>query len=413
MFQRVRVRITMLAVGLLLVLYTISAVATYTIVQNIVLRTIDQRLLSDAQTAWSQGVNLITYQFPAGTFWLSNMIPISLYPTIQSNDMPMPVQRAVIAAINQNPHQKRYFDISVGDRTFRALYLTDPQDPNDPPHFLLVAEDDAGEMTVLNHLRRVLWFVGAAGLVASTLGGFLLADRVLRPIRRAWQRQLEFVADASHELRTPLAVIQSNLGIVMEHTDQSVVDNLEWLNHAHGEARRLTKLVQDLLTLARSDSERAPIARAQMDLRDLVAHVHELYEGIARLNGIDLEVDASKSVEIQGDRDRLHQLLVILLDNAFKFTPAGGSITIRLGSTRSAATLDVIDTGQGIAAEDLPRVFERFFTADRARARGDKSSAGLGLSIARWIVDAHNGKIGIASKGVGRGTTVHVELPLS
>lgn len=265
---------------------------------------------------------------------------------------------------------------------------------------------------MLSGLKRVILIVGLFGLLAATLVGFFLAERMLRPIRSAWRRQVEFVADASHELRTPLAVIQSNLGIVMEHTNETVLENLEWLNNAHGESRRLSKLVRDLLTLARSDSERMPVERTEIDLQDLLSHIHELYETIAQMRGIALELDATSPLVMLGDRDRLHQLFVILLDNAVKFTEEGGTIHIALSEQKSSAVITVTDTGLGIAREHLQRVFDRFFTVDPARSREQAGKGtGLGLSIARWIADAHGGRISVDSNGIGQGTTVRIELP--
>jgi signal transduction histidine kinase len=212
-------------------------------------------------------------------------------------------------------------------------------------------------------------------------------------------------------MRTPLAVIQSNLGVVLEHTDQSVIDNLEWIHNAHSESRRLSKLVQDLLTLARSDAEALPVVQQPVDLSVVTAHVAELFSPVMDAAQLRLSTQIQDQVRVLGDEDRLHQLLVILVDNAAKYTPPGGHIHLQLQSSRGLATLSVADTGQGIASEDEKRVFDRFYQADRARAREDSHGAGLGLSIAKWITEAHHGKISLTSE-LNKGTQVMVQLPV-
>lgn len=411
MFGKVRIRITLLAVALLVVIYTISAVSIYTLVSQAVMRQLDQSLLKDAQQAWFRSQNLSVIELPPSVFGIVDTgngplsVPINLAPNVV-NDL----RKSALKHMGKQV----WYTLSINAHDYRIFNIPISTENGGPPEYFLVARDATPEVQVINHLLSVIWGVGIAGIVVATLAGFLLADRVLRPIRKAWQRQLEFVGDASHELRTPLAVIQSNLGIVMAHTDESVVDNLEWLNHAHSETRRVTKLVQDLLTLARSDSEKAPVQTETMDLHQLIVHVHELYEGIATMSGITLRISGSFTpVWVYGDKDRLHQLLVILLDNAVKFTEEGGHIDLRLSAQRNVAVIEVIDDGLGIASENLPRVFERFFTVDQSRSRSERGGSGLGLSIASWIVEAHHGKISLESDGLHKGAKARIELPLA
>ncbi len=409
MFQRVRIRITLLTVSLLLVLYTVSSFTIFTIVQKAVMRQINGELRTFATAMTVPGVAYAQFQLPPGIYAM-----IYTGGTVfQSPEMPSGLDNALLSLLQSKTKAQGIVDLKVANSSYRVLFaVLRPSGSDNLSHFFVLAENDTRQAYILARLKDVLWIVGTFGALGSTLAGFYLAERVLRPIRTAWNHQLEFVSNASHELRTPLAVIQTNLGIVMEHTDQSIVDNLEWLNNAHSESRRLAKLVQDLLTLARSDSEKSPIARETVDITALSERIRDIYDPIVQMGHVQLRIDAPPGLHIIGDKDRLHQLLVILLDNARKFTPPGGTITIKAEKSRGNMTIEVIDTGEGIAPADLQRVFERFYTSDESRTRSDKSGVGLGLPIAKWIVDAHGGKIAIHSKGVGQGTTVRVDLPL-
>jgi signal transduction histidine kinase len=414
LFQKVRTRIALLSLALVIIIYTISSFAIYTIVRQVVLRQIDARLHGLARAVVEQ------YDETGNIAATGAFLPHGTYLFLATDGAfilraPSNLESALWSIANHAPIGTHYVDLKTSTSHYRVFYILQGRQGH-PNNILMIAADDHSEVSVLRRLKTVIFFVGIAGMALSTLAGFYLAQRVLRPIRSAWQRQLEFVADASHELRTPLAVIQSNLDIAMGHTDESVIDNLEWLNNAHSETRRLSKLVQDLLTLARSDSEKVPLQLTVLSLAEMVERVQDLYGGIVEMAGIELEIQISpeaESLQIRGDADRLQQLLLILLDNARKFTPSGGRITVRLSKLRSTALLQVADTGRGIAAEDLPRVFDRFFTADLSRTRDDEDigGTGLGLSIAEWIVEKHRGKITMSSPGLGQGATVSVELP--
>ncbi|GEO24424.1 two-component sensor histidine kinase [Alicyclobacillus acidoterrestris] len=411
MFRRLRFRITLLSVILLIVLYSITSFAVFAIIRGTAMQSIDGQLNRAAREILTPG--FVTPQEIPGVYIIEAYgagQPLYASPELAEFGENLATQiNNRISTLTT----KTYLNYTSSNGHFRILFIPWQATSGGQRIYLATLTEDSGSLRLLTYLQHIILIVGAFGLVGATLVGFILADRMLRPIRSAWQRQLEFVADASHELRTPLAVIQSNLGIVMEHTDETVLENLEWLNNAHSESRRLSKLVQDLLTLARSDSDQVHIEHDAVDLRDLILHIHELYETLAEMKGIQLKADAPVPITISGDRDRLHQLLVILLDNALKFTQEGGSIHITLTQQRNFAVISVQDTGLGIAKEDLKRVFDRFYTVDPARSREQSAKGtGLGLSIASWVVEAHGGKIGIDSEGLGKGTTVHVELPI-
>ncbi|HEY7466117.1 MAG TPA: HAMP domain-containing sensor histidine kinase [Dehalococcoidia bacterium] len=221
----------------------------------------------------------------------------------------------------------------------------------------------------------------------------------------ALDSQKRFVADASHELRTPLTTIRSNAGFLLQHPDAKDEDRLAALHDIAGESERMSRLVHDLLTLARADSgfhlEKAPVELAAL-LQDVTRQAGNLHPSLQfRADG------APASVE--GNEDALKQLLWILIDNAARHTGEGGRIRLAAELREDGVSLIVADDGEGIPDADLPHVFDRFYQADVARSKG---GSGLGLSIARWIVDEHGGRISAHNNDHG-GATVVVELPAS
>lgn len=303
----------------------------------------------------------------------------------------------------------------------------------------------------MGRLRLILLLVGVAGLAAALVGSWAVASRALGPISQmiqaarvialsrdfsrrietppyrdelgrlaetfnemlssletAYRLQQRFVSDASHELRAPLTAIQGNLELLRRQRGMSEAEREEALAEAEREATRLTRLVADLLALARADAG-AHLKRRPVDLDAVVLEAFREARQLAR--GQTLTLEPFEPAQVMGDEDRLKQLVLILLDNALKYTPAGGQVTLGLQRHDGSVEIVVRDTGIGIPPEDLPHVFERFYRADPARSR-DPGGTGLGLSIARWIVEQHSGQIVLTSEP-GQGTTAIVSLPLS
>ncbi|RIH81562.1 Sensor protein SrrB [Calidithermus terrae] len=223
------------------------------------------------------------------------------------------------------------------------------------------------------------------------------------------EAQERFVADASHELRAPLATVLGNLELVHRFPDMPEEERRLALGDALSEARRMNRLIRDLLTLARGDTTTPPPPQA-VRLEELAA---ECLRQISLLGPEHRFEHALGPVTVAGDPDRLKELLLILLENAVKYTPAGGTVRLELAARGAHAELRVRDTGVGIAPEDLPHVFERFYRADPSRSRGaDPGGTGLGLAIAKQVVEQHGGEIRLQSEP-GRGTVAVVRLPLA
>jgi two-component system OmpR family sensor kinase len=319
----------------------------------------------------------------------------------------------------------------------------------------------------LASLRQVLLVTSALGLALALAGGWVLAGRALRPVDRvtaaaaaiargdgtatslssrllvpptndelsrlsatfnamldrlqaSFQAQERFVGDASHELRTPLTAIQGNVDVLLRQArlDGRRLDPMDLttaLDDIHRESDRMRRLLDDLLLLARSDADvgsqpakTAPIRHELVRLDEIASEAVRSAEALTA--GQVLEIEAPRGVEVQGDADRLHQLVMILLDNAIRHTPSGGRIRVAVAATPDGqARIAVRDEGEGIAPEHLPHLFERFYRADGARGRSS-GGTGLGLAIAQAICRAHGGEISVTS-APDEGATFLVTLP--
>ena len=231
-------------------------------------------------------------------------------------------------------------------------------------------------------------------------------NEMLSSLETAYSAQQRFASDASHELRAPLTILQANLELLARTPALVPEERDKALAEASAEAERLARLVADLLALARADAGQQ-IRRDPVELDRVLMDVLGQARHLTR--GQRLEVGKLEPTRVMGDADQLRQLVLILLDNAIKYTPSGGRIILGLTRVGDSARLTIRDTGAGIAADALPHVFERFYRADPARSR-DPGGTGLGLPIARWIAAQHGGSIELES-AVGKGTTAIVTLP--
>ncbi len=252
---------------------------------------------------------------------------------------------------------------------------------------------------------------GIALLLAFACGQFL-AWLSLRPVRRAFQRQRDFVADASHELRTPLALIRANTEALLRRIRGLPPEAGGYANEVLEEVDHLNRIVADLTTLALADAQEQRLQRDPMDLRSLLQDLVRQIEPLAGERGISVRTELGAPAVVDADAGRLRQLFLILLDNALTYTPAGGSVAVTMSQKDHRVEVKLSDTGPGIPARDLPHVWKRFYRVDKARTRQGAAGTGLGLAIARWITTAHHGAIRLESRS-GHGTTAVVQLPTS
>jgi two-component system, OmpR family, sensor kinase len=248
-------------------------------------------------------------------------------------------------------------------------------------------------------------------------------NQMLANLEEAYQRQQRFVADASHELRAPITSIRCNLDLLAIAPDLPTEEAQAALVDARTEAERMGRLVNDLLVLARFDSAQ-PTERAapsgkkhcEVDLDSLLLDIYRQYRHVASdelaehgYSGPRLFLQHTTPIQVSGDADQLKQAIVVLVDNALKYTPSDGRVSLSLSLDDGIAQLEISDSGIGIAPEDLPHIFERFYRADRARTR-DSGGSGLGLAIAQSIVQEHQGSIEVESTP-GKGSTFTIKLP--
>jgi len=318
------------------------------------------------------------------------------------------------------------------------------------PFVLLAAESLDSVANDVGLLRRVLLLTLPVIVLFVGAGAFLLANRSLAPVRRmaaqaktitdrnfrsgldaggageelrlladAFNELLarldrsfatmgRFVADASHELRTPLAVIRGEADVALA-ADRSGAEYKESIAIIQDEARRLTRLVDDLLNLARVDADEVKLEVESFYLNDLIAECCRSVQPLALAKNVRLECPCGEDVTYRGDQELLRRLVLNLLDNAIRYTPAGGEVSARLEAAVRDLSIVVSDTGIGITPDDAPHVFERFYRADHARSR-EQGGFGLGLSIVKWIAESHQGTVQLRSRP-GGGSTFTVLLP--
>lgn len=325
--------------------------------------------------------------------------------TETSTDSPLPSDQLKILVQKTLTHKNPQGTVGFKDITFSFLHVPIQNNPGQ----IIVFMDLEHDRDILNILLGTLAIGGVIYLAFAFYGSLFLADRALIPIKKSWQKQQDFVADASHELRTPLAVIQTNMELVRGNPEESVESQTKWLENIQHETRRMSKLVEDLLFLARADSEQLPLDMKNFNLSYTLLSTLSSFEAMARNQGITLESIVQDHILFYGDENRIRQLIVNLVDNALKHTPAGGNISIRLTNSGPSIEMTVSDTGEGIEPEYLEKIFERFYRVDKARSKMT-GGTGLGLSIADWITKVHHGRI-TATSHVGEGTTFVVNLP--
>ena len=365
-------------------------------------------------------------------------------PSIDTASIKILVQQALLG-------QKSFLTALTADKQSVRLYATSFKVPfSNQLLVIVVGQLTTGITGVLDTFRYVLIIAIVAVIVLAGIGGLFLASRVLKPVEQitqtaqkieesdlsqritvknddelgrlastlndmigrleeAFNRQRQFTADASHELRTPLAIMQAEatLALSKERDEADYRKSLETISQ---ESTYMSSVIGKLLFLARSDAGKEQLNFENVDLKDLITGLSTNVEALAADKGIKFAVDAQENLVVNGDKVKLRQLFINILENAVRYTPTGGNISISLVRKEGSALATISDTGIGIPPEHLPHIFERFYRVDKARSRAD-GGVGLGLAIAKYIADSHGGKIEVASQ-LGKGTTLNVSIPL-
>jgi len=269
--------------------------------------------------------------------------------------------------------------------------------------------DTTSREEILTTLIYAFLAVGLAMLVVLFFFSRFFANRSIEPVREAFEKQKQFIGDASHELKTPLAVINTNADVLLANRDETIRSQEKWLRYIKSETERMAKLTGDLLYLTEMDDSRSNMVQARFDLSDAVENVMLTMEAVVFEKDLTLDYEIEPALSITGSREQIVQVTMILLDNAIKYANAQGRIDVSLKQEHGEIALTVSNTGEGIPAEHLPRVFDRFYRTDQSRTRS-QGGHGLGLAIARSIVEQNKGRIS-AKSTVGEKTTFTVQFP--
>lgn len=273
----------------------------------------------------------------------------------------------------------------------------------------LVFLDITARQRILTNLIYTFTLVGVAMLIILYFTSRYFANRSIKPVQEAFDKQKQFIADASHELKTPLAIINTNADVLLANKEDTILQQSKWLHYIKSETERMAKLTNDLLYLTEMDDSRTGMVHAPFDISEAVENIILTMEAVIFEKNIALDYEIEPNLAIHGNSEQIKQVVMILLDNAVKYTGPKGEVTLSLRKQHNDVLLAVTNTGEGIAPEHLTRIFDRFYRTDTSRAR-KQGGYGLGLAIAKSIVEQqHKGKIYVKSVA-GESATFYVQL---
>ena len=388
MIRKLRWKITGVTLLVSVLVLTAVFVCVYLFSRNNIAQSYEYQLRQAVVSGTSEvrAPCFVAEVLPSGTVRVSG----SNYYDLQDEDTLLPLVTAALSADADSgvlrAQHMRYFRLE-GALTIRIAFM-----------------DSTFEQATLRVLVRSCLLIGAAALLVLFGLSWLLSGFVTRPVARTWQNQQQFLSDASHELKTPLTVILSSADLLKTSAQP---EQRQYVDNISVESRRMKALVEDMLTLSRTESGRAPPFEP-LDLSDLVTDAALRFEPVAFEAGHPLQYDIQNGASLSGDRQQLDQLLDILLDNAVKYAAKAAPIRLTLDISGRNAVLAVENPGDPIPPDKLPHLFDRFYRVDDARTGA--GGFGLGLAIARQIVRRHKGTITAASDA--RATRFTVTLPL-
>lgn len=281
------------------------------------------------------------------------------------------------------------------------------QDTKTTKYIQIIVNVD-GENQSVSNILRVLVIATIIIIFVSIIISFILSSRTLKPIIEALNRQTEFVQNASHELRTPLTIIQAKQELLLQEPNKKIIDKSKDITVCIKETRRLSKLVKELMTLARADSNKLDLNKEIFNLDSLIKEVSEPYIEMANMQHKEVSLDLNCNKDLKADKNKITELLIIILDNAIKYTGEKDKINIKTFNKDGKIYIEISDTGIGISKEAMKHIFERFYREDKTRSR-ETGGNGLGLAIAQTIVKAHNGSIKLLHNEP-KGTKVIIKL---
>lgn len=258
---------------------------------------------------------------------------------------------------------------------------------------ILILLDRSIEISTLHRLMISFIFIGCTGLIGVFFLSIFLANWAIKPIEVAWNRQKQFIADASHELKTPLTVIATNTDVVLSTPNDYIKDQERWLRYIKSETARMSKLVSELLYIAKSDANEIKMEMSEFDISNTVSAICLIFEPLAFEENRELVADLSPRLKLYGDEDRIKQLITILIDNAIKYSIVDSQISVSLfRNNQGRIKFCISNKCEELSQENISKLFDRFYRVDSSRNSGTGGN-GLGLNIAQTIAEAHNGTI--------------------
>ena len=435
MFSTARWRLTIVFTAILVVILAVSGAIVFFTTESLIYDRVDAELADKAEAdvklvdenraprpessggdddddSGGEGDDDEGYEFYTGGYFFA--IADSNGDIYESSNLPDEYELASRDVLDEAREAGHAITEGTAEHDTLRVYVLAATNEEDEEVFLQVGRSIERELDTLSQLQLILLAVIVISVLPAVGGGYMLSGTVLRPIKAAVYAQRAFIADASHELRTPVAVVRTNAELLERHLKAGTIGKVESdtlaVEDILGESDRLGRMVSQMLTLAQADAGQKIVARSNHSLGELAEDVGRSMRALVEARQISLTVSADRTAWVHGDRERLREAIVTLLDNAIKYTEPGGRIDVRVARDRKRVRVAITDTGVGIPPEALAHIFERFYRVDKARSRGE-GGTGLGLAIAQQIVQAHGGAIRIESEP-GRGTSFLIGLRL-
>ncbi|MGN1298619.1 MAG: sensor histidine kinase [Candidatus Scatovivens sp.] len=275
---------------------------------------------------------------------------------------------------------------------YRAINIKLDSSETEGIRYIQLMINADSENNLLKNYFAIIMYAVLFGILISIIASYLLSKSTLIPVAETIKKQTEFVENVSHELRTPLTIIQAKQELLLQEPNSKIIDNIEDIALTLEETKRLGKMTKDLMLLSRADSKRMEINKEEINIDEFLENLANSFREIIEMQNKKLELDLNYKSYIDIDSNKIYQVIVILLDNAIKYTEENDTIKIKTYLKDNKCTIEVSDTGIGISDEGINHIFDRFYREDKARNR-ETGGSGLGLSIANSIIRAHKGTI--------------------
>ena len=396
MFDKLKQRLIIINMTLLTTVFIAIFGVIFAITNNNINREINMNLMAlidDSKRPLPHTVNIIVELSNDGTI----KKVFKSYEAITNNDT---LQNTVDKILKSN---KEAGKINISNSNYSYLKA------NSPFGTKIAFMERSQYDNMLFQLFKTLILIGFISLIILLLISIYLTNKSIIPIKETFEKQKQFIADASHELKTPLAIIKTNTSLILSHPDSTIKSQSKWINYINSQTDRMSELISEMLSLAKMDTAKNQLPLSPINVSKVIESMILMFDAVIYENNIELETNISNNLFINGDKESLKKLFSIIMDNAIKYTDKNGNITVSLFPEKNKVKMIIRNTGEGIAPENLERIFERFYRVDSSRDR-ETGGYGLGLSIASSIVKQHKGKIYAKSK-VGEFTSFIIEIP--